>query len=210
MIPSVTVDEKRETNRRRILEASRKVFFEEGFEAANLDEVARRANVAKGTIYRYFESKAELYVAVLAADADVFVTRMRETLDQTLPPSEQILKTGRFYFQHYFEHRRYFRIFWALENQRLIGGLPADQVRSVIGVWQQCLQILADQIERGSEAGDFVACDPWETANIFWVMANGLIQTDEYPELRELRGRDLQRVFNDNIELLLRGLRKSG
>ena len=53
-------------SRRRILESARDVFFRDGFMAANLDEVADKAGVAKGTLYRYFESKADLYVAVLA------------------------------------------------------------------------------------------------------------------------------------------------
>ncbi len=63
---------RREASRRRILDSARQVFFREGFESANLDEVANLAGVAKGTIYRYFESKAELYVAVLVHNADAF------------------------------------------------------------------------------------------------------------------------------------------
>ena len=42
-----------------------------GFVEANLDEVASRAGVAKGTLYRYFESKADLYVAVLAENSAI-------------------------------------------------------------------------------------------------------------------------------------------
>ena len=53
-------------SRRQIIGAAREVFFRDGFMGANLDEVAERAGVAKGTLYRYFESKADLYVAVLA------------------------------------------------------------------------------------------------------------------------------------------------
>ncbi len=199
--------EKREESRRRILEAARGVFFETGFEAANLDEVARRAGVAKGTIYRYFESKAELYVAVLAHNADAFVERMQETIDPALSPIEQIRKTGFFYFNHYCKNREYFRIFWALENQRLIGGVQEDLVHAVTDVWKRCLRILADQIERGVREGVFVPCDSWEIANILWIVGNGLIQTDFDSERRMLRGRDLEKVFEDALELLLRGLR---
>ena len=63
--------EKKAKSRRRILDAARDVFFRDGFMTANLDEVAERAGVAKGTLYRYFESKADLYVAVQAARAVV-------------------------------------------------------------------------------------------------------------------------------------------
>ena len=58
--------------RRRIQDSARAVFFRDGFVAANLDEVAEGAGVAKGTLYRYFKSKAELYVAVLSQDGQIF------------------------------------------------------------------------------------------------------------------------------------------
>ena len=194
-------------SRKRILESAREIFFRDGFEAANLDEVAQRAGVAKGTIYRHFESKAELYVAVLAENADVFVDRLRQTIDPSLPADAQIRRTGFFYFKHYTENREYFRIFWALENQRLIGELPNALVRTVTDVWKRCLRILADVIESGVQEGIFLPCDPWEIANIFWIVANGLIQSDEDPERRALRGKPIEQVFADALDLLIRGLR---
>jgi AcrR family transcriptional regulator len=202
--------ERAQESRRRILESAREIFFRDGFEAANLDDVAQRAGIAKGTIYRHFESKAELYVAVLARNADVFVERMRQTVDPALGPVDQIRRTGAFYFRHYTENREYFRIFWALENQRWIGELPDALVRTVTDVWKRCLRILADQIERGVREGVFLPCDPWEMANIFWIVGNGVIQSDEDPERRTLRGKPIEKVFEDSLELLIRGLRGSG
>ena len=75
----------------------------------------------------------------------------------------------------------------AVENRRLSGGLPATLVRAVTDGWERCLKILASQIERGVSQGTFRSCDPWAVANIFWIVANGLIQTEEYPERRDLR-----------------------
>jgi AcrR family transcriptional regulator len=198
--------ERAQESRRKILESAREIFFRDGFEAANLDEVAQRAGIAKGTIYRHFESKAELYVAVLAQNADVFVERMRQTVDPSLSPVDQIHRTGFFYFKHYTQNREYFRIFWAVENQRSIGELPDVLVRTVTDVWKRCLRILADQIERGVREGVFLPCDAWEMANIFWIVTNGVIQTDEDPERRALRGKPLEQVFEDSLGLLIRGL----
>ena len=39
--------ERAQESRRKILEAAREIFFRDGFEAANLDEVAQRAGIAK-------------------------------------------------------------------------------------------------------------------------------------------------------------------
>ena len=130
------------------------------------------------------------------------------TRDPALGVEDQIRRIGQFYFKHYSENREYFRIFWALENQRLIGELPEDLVRAVTDVWERCLQIVVAQIERGIAEGAFRSCDPWAIGNIFWIVANGVIQTEEYPERRALRGRDLEKVFADSLELLIAGVRQ--
>jgi AcrR family transcriptional regulator len=198
---------KSEESRRRILDAARAIFFEQGFEAANLDSVARVAGVAKGTIYRYFESKAELYVAVLAHNAELFVQRMEQTIDPALDPEEQIRRIARFYFRHYTENPEYFRIFWAVENERLIGGLPEGVLAAVTGVWERCLAILSRQIERGIQEGVFRRADPWTMANIFWIVGNGMLGTDAHPELKKLRGTSLEALFEEGMELVIRGLK---
>jgi AcrR family transcriptional regulator len=182
------------------------VFFDSGFERANLDEVARRAGLAKGTIYRHFDSKAELYVEVLVQNADAFLERMRRVVDPRASAAEQIRRLARFYFDHYTTQLEYFRIFWAIDNQRLIGELPPNLVADVTEVWKRALQLLADVIQRGVAAGEFAPCDAWLTANVVWVGANAVIQTLEVPTRRDLWERDVAKVFGETIELYLRGL----
>lgn len=48
-----------------ILAAALEVFAERGFQAARLEEVAKRAGVSKGALYLYFETKADLFRAVV-------------------------------------------------------------------------------------------------------------------------------------------------
>ncbi len=48
-----------------ILDAAMAVFAERGFAAARLDEIAARAGVSKGALYLYFETKEELFRAVV-------------------------------------------------------------------------------------------------------------------------------------------------
>ena len=51
--------------RRQILEGARAVFLAQGFDAASMGEIARAAGVSKGTLYVYFESKEELFEAIV-------------------------------------------------------------------------------------------------------------------------------------------------
>ncbi len=199
-------EEKKAQSRRRILESAREVFFRDGFMSANLDEVADKAGVAKGTLYRYFDSKAELYVAVLAHNGKIFEEKMRETLSPELSAPEQIRCTARFYFDHYVQNRDYFQIFWAIENQSVIGELPKGVIEEVTKLWEQCVQIVSEIVRDGIERGSFVRCDPWEVANLLWTIANGLIQTETSATRRRLRRAPLARAFDDAVEIVLRGL----
>jgi AcrR family transcriptional regulator len=62
--PRLRADARR--NRDRVLAAARDVFAESGF-AAPLDEIAARAGVGPGTVYRHFPTKEALFQAVATA-----------------------------------------------------------------------------------------------------------------------------------------------
>ena len=61
-----------ERNRARILVAARELFTERGLHVS-LDEVAERAGLGVGTVYRRFASRAELIDAVFADQVDEMV-----------------------------------------------------------------------------------------------------------------------------------------
>jgi AcrR family transcriptional regulator len=50
--------------RRQIIEGARSVFLAQGFDAASMGEIARKAGVSKGTLYVYFKSKEDLFEAI--------------------------------------------------------------------------------------------------------------------------------------------------
>jgi len=52
--------------RTRILEAARRVFERQGFHGSSLDQVAREAGFTKGAVYSAFDSKADLFLTLLA------------------------------------------------------------------------------------------------------------------------------------------------
>lgn len=51
-----------------ILDPAEQLFIQFGYRRTTMDDVARRAGVAKGTLYLYFDSKAELFRAMQARD----------------------------------------------------------------------------------------------------------------------------------------------
>jgi AcrR family transcriptional regulator len=69
-----SVEAKQET-RARLLEAAAREFGRVGFERANIDAISMDAGFSKGTIYNYFPSKEDLFVAVVEAAAEEAAVR---------------------------------------------------------------------------------------------------------------------------------------
>src|SRR5216684_5643902 len=70
--------------RKRILDATLALASKGGYEAVQMRTVAERADVALGTLYRYFPSKIHLLVSGLAREFE----RTQEKLDRTPIPGE--------------------------------------------------------------------------------------------------------------------------
>src|SRR5207302_8554953 len=50
--------------RERIIQAAIECFSDSGFSGTRMEEIAKRLDLAKGTIYLYFTSKQELFIAI--------------------------------------------------------------------------------------------------------------------------------------------------
>lgn len=57
--------------RERLLAAAADAFAQQGFERARIDEISLAAGCAKGTVYNYFASKEDLFVAVIEGASSV-------------------------------------------------------------------------------------------------------------------------------------------
>ncbi len=76
-----------------ILAAALEVFAERGFQAARLEEVARRAGVSKGALYLYFETKADLFRAVVTDAISPNIERVTAMASAEVP-FEQVARMG--------------------------------------------------------------------------------------------------------------------
>lgn len=87
-------------NRRRILCAAAELFEERGVEHVSMDDVAERAGVGKGTLYRRFGDKAGLALALLDEDdrrLQEGMIRGEPPLGPGAPPRERLHAFGEAY-----------------------------------------------------------------------------------------------------------------
>src|SRR5262250_3381524 len=66
--------------RKAILDAARSVFAKKGFADTSVEDIAEQAGIAKGTLYLYFPSKDQIYLAGLLEDARRLDALCRETM----------------------------------------------------------------------------------------------------------------------------------
>ncbi len=71
--------------RRRIVAAATELFLQLGYRKTAIDDVARRAGVAKGTVYLYFASKAELLVHAVVAEKAPFAAKFLDLMEDPDP-----------------------------------------------------------------------------------------------------------------------------
>ena len=194
-------------SRWRILDAAREVFFRDGFVNANLDEVAVKSGLSKGSIYRHFPNKAALYVRVLLQTSQDFTEgyARRAAASNEQPALERILDLARYYLDYWIENPNQLRIYWALDNEMLIGELPPELVSQVEQAWSQNLAVLKRVIDEGVQRGELIKTDSENLSYALWVLATSIIEQDSRGSRKRVRGSTLEAAYFTAIELMVRG-----
>jgi len=114
-----------EANRARILDAARTLVSAGGFQAASMAAVAVKAGVATGTLYRYFDSREALLLAVFRAISDAEMSRLETIAAGPGLPAERLRQVA-----HAFVSRavRAARQAYALLAEPLDGALAEERL----------------------------------------------------------------------------------
>jgi AcrR family transcriptional regulator len=83
-------DTPRERRRQKIIQAATELFTKQGFRKTSIGEVARRAGVAKGTIYLYVKTKADLLIQAIVEEKRRYITRLRPLYEEPLSPRQRL------------------------------------------------------------------------------------------------------------------------
>jgi AcrR family transcriptional regulator len=81
-MPRIVDEEARQATRQRILREAASEFARLGFEQANINFIADHAGIGRGTLYLYFASKREVFIAMLQAIAERQLAAARAALSQ--------------------------------------------------------------------------------------------------------------------------------
>jgi TetR/AcrR family transcriptional regulator len=158
-----------------ILEAARTVFSLKGFNGATIDAIALTAGVAKGTVYLYFDSKRDLFLAslregVLALHAEV-TERMAEA--DTCEGKLHAFIAAR--FEYFSRNREFFRIYYTEFSHLIVG--TANAQPEFQDLYEEQAALLGSVLADGIENGHLRPCDVPRTARLIYdLIRAGLAQ----------------------------------
>jgi len=79
-----------EIKRQKIMDSAIKILNQKEYYKCPIDEIARKAGVAKGTVYLYFKSKEDLYFSVLINLIDKVIDIAENVQKKGLPAKKQL------------------------------------------------------------------------------------------------------------------------
>ena len=138
--------------RTEILDVATHEFAERGFSGARVDEIAARTETTKRMIYYYFESKEQLYTAVLErCYATIRLAENAVDVDG-LGPVEAIRRLAELTFDHHEAHPEFIRLV-AVENIHRAEHMAG--ARHLAELNQPVIRLITTILERGYADGAF-------------------------------------------------------
>lgn len=80
MLPQSKTETKKNLKRRKIIEAASSLFSRNSYHEVMMEDVAKHASIAKGTVYNYFASKEDLYFSIMNQRMANLITSLREKM----------------------------------------------------------------------------------------------------------------------------------
>lgn len=183
---------------KQILKAAEKLFASGRFHEVTLDEIRKKAGVGKGTVYRYFEDKEDLYWQVILSGFDELVASVREVGEQEQDPGRG-LRTLVERMAHFFTERgALFGLMWTVRRR------GSGRKRKVWHEWRskedKILAVAAGFVMRGMQQGRYATeLSPAASGRLLLGMVRtGLMHRHEMPG-----GKDWHRAV---VELFEKGL----
>lgn len=164
----------RESQRRRILESSLRLFVHRGFSATRVADIAFDAGISQGLLYHYFPGKDEILVALLESALPKMDSAARDLEALDLPPAEKIRVALRALLQGIQENadtgKTHLLVALASASDALPEAARAIVDRHARGPYRTMARIFA----KGQEDGSVRPGNPREMALLFWALVKGL------------------------------------
>jgi AcrR family transcriptional regulator len=188
-----------------LVRAAEEIFSERPADDVTVEEIAERAQVAVGSIYNHFGSKAGLHAAVAqrALEADRQYMDRAYTADRTA--IEQLYAASDEYLEFYLAHPEYFRMLaYPDDPGRYAAGRElSEQLAEAVDVQNRRM---VEALRRGVEAGVVRALVPEDVATVLWAAWNGVISLGWRPDSLRRTEPELRELLRTATDVVANGL----
>ncbi len=200
-------ERRKETRPSELTAAALELFVEKGFAATRLDEIAARAGVSKGTLYLYFDSKEELFKAVIRDSLLPALAQGEELLNGYPGDTEGLL-------------REIVYGWWDVIGSRPIGGIPKLIIAEARNfpeiarfyydeVIARGQTLLCKVLRRGIERGEFRPFDPDVMVRIVFAPLLMRAVSRHSIDMCGVAAVPADIYLREYLELVVRGLRRT-
>lgn len=137
-----------ESKKQLILRVATEIFAEKGFNEATIVEIARRANIAEGSIYDYFKNKEDLLFSIPEERMEHFLSGLQEHLEGIQGAPAKLRKLIWYHLNFYEKNKDYVLIL--LQNIHLNPRFYATRAYHLI---REFSKLVAQIIEEGKREG---------------------------------------------------------
>lgn len=168
----------KERRRNQIIDAAERVIFSKGLEQSTMDEIAKEAELSKGTLYLYFKNKNELYMAITKRGSDILNNRFAKVFASAHDHTgiELIRLIGETYLDFVSENPDYFRAFMYYESLSDVEELKeSGYAQSCEENRREAFNFMIRALQIGMQDGTVDdGYDPRELALIIWSSTRGI------------------------------------
>jgi len=188
----------KDDKRAAILHAAWGMIRHYGFTKTTIDDIAKRAGVGKGTVYLYFQGKADIMLALTELTNDRIAVELDRIAKGEGSPEERLRAClahrvlTLFDIVHKYPH-----------GEEFIGSMLPEIVERIARYVRAEGVLLAGIIREGIEAGQLAADDPDATGQLLAELFEFLAP----PYVRLKSRRSLEKLSNQTLDLVLAGLR---
>src|SRR5574342_806234 len=193
------MQQRSEETRTKIMESAIKLFSNQGYNKASVDDICGEAGISKGAFYHHFKSKQELSLALLDSWLQTIEHAIEASKDKTAPETfMQMTEAFPYTFETAGEGLPMFLEFW----------LQASRDKKIwdasIAPYRRYHQYFTSLIRKGVEEGSFVEVDPELTSRMIVATAMGLL----LQSLLDPKGDNWEKVARESTTLLLNNFLK--
>ena len=198
----------KENRKNSILKAARKLFFERGFKSVTVDLIAAKAEVSKGSIYLYFDSKEEIYTQILISANIERHKEIENFARQEGTASELLLKYARVYVDFFLDNNELFRILMTFMLHAENMNLTEEQNTQLIHTTNENIRMISEILQKGVDTGEFSdRIDIRQGQNAIWGLLNGIISLYIYSGAPEKRSERIHTTIQESLKIFIKGIK---